>query len=56
VCSGEAFKGRPKLEMLLGVVLTAAGKTVIDFGCGGEGLEVINLAKIGSKKVIGLDP
>jgi len=48
VCSGEAFKGKPKLEMLLGVVRTAAGKTVIDFGCG-EGLEAIELAKFGSK-------
>ena len=56
VCSGEAFKGKSKLEVLLGrqLVSSAKGKTVIDFGCG-EGLEAIELAKIGAKKVIGLD-
>jgi 2-polyprenyl-3-methyl-5-hydroxy-6-metoxy-1,4-benzoquinol methylase len=56
VCSGEAFKGKSKLEMLLGrqLVCNAEGKTVIDFGCG-EGLEAIELARIGAKKVIGLD-
>lgn len=56
VCSGEAFKGKSKLEMLLGRELArgAVGKTVIDFGCG-EGLEAIELARIGATKVIGLD-
>jgi len=56
VCSGEAFKGKSKLEVLLGreLVCSAAGKTVIDFGCG-EGLEAIELARIGAQRVIGLD-
>jgi SAM-dependent methyltransferase len=56
VCSGEVFKGKSKLEMLLGrdLVCTAIGKTVIDFGCG-EGHEAVELAKLGAKKVIGLD-
>jgi len=56
VCSGETFKGKSKLEILLGkdLVGSAAGRTVIDFGCG-EGHEAIELAKIGAERVIGLD-
>lgn len=53
VCTGEAFAGRSKLE-LLGNPLDVAGKTVIDFGCG-EGHECVELAKRGARKVIGVD-
>ena len=56
VCTGAAFAGKSKLQSLLGseLVRTAVGKTVIDFGCG-EGREAIELAKIGARKVIGID-
>ena len=53
VCSGGAFAGRSKLE-LLGTPLDVAGKTVIDFGCG-EVHECVELAKRGARKVIGVD-
>ena len=53
VCTGAAFAGRSKLE-LLGTPLDVAGKTVIDFGCG-EGHECVELAKRGAKRVIGVD-
>jgi SAM-dependent methyltransferase len=53
VCSGEAFAGRSKLD-LLGNPLDVAGKTVIDFGCG-EGHECVELAQRGARKVIGVD-
>jgi SAM-dependent methyltransferase len=53
---GSAYAGKSKLEMLLGprVWRETAGKTVIDFGCG-EGAEVIEMARGGARKVIGLD-
>lgn len=53
VCTGEAFAGRSKLE-LLGTPLDLDGKTVIDFGCG-EGHECVELARRGARKVIGVD-
>lgn len=53
VCTGAAFAGRSKLE-LLGVPLDVTGKTVIDFGCG-EGHECVQLARLGAKRVIGVD-
>ena len=53
VCTGKAFAGRSKLE-LLGTPLDVEGKTVIDFGCG-EGHECVELARRGARKVIGVD-
>lgn len=53
VCTGAAFAGRSKLE-LLGTPLDVAGKTVIDFGCG-EGHECVELARLGAQRVIGVD-
>lgn len=53
VCTGAAFAGRSKLE-LLGAPLDVAGKTVIDFGCG-EGHECEELARLGARRVIGVD-
>ena len=55
-CTGAAYQGKSKLEILLGrdLLRTAIGKTVIDFGCG-EGNESIELAKLGARKVIGID-
>lgn len=53
VCTGAAFLGRSKLD-LLGSPLNVAGKTVVDFGCG-EGHECIELARRGAKRVIGVD-
>lgn len=56
VCSGEAYRGRSKIAILLGESLLSrvAGKIVIDFGCG-EGEEAIELAQHGAKQVIGID-
>jgi SAM-dependent methyltransferase len=55
-CSGRAYQGTSKLEKLLGRDLldSVAGKTVIDFGCG-EGVESVQLALSGARRVIGLD-
>jgi SAM-dependent methyltransferase len=55
-CTGAAYDGKSKLEILLGreLLRTAIGKTVVDFGCG-EGNESIELAKLGARKVIGID-
>jgi SAM-dependent methyltransferase len=53
ICTGQAFAGRSKLE-LLGEHLDLAGKTVIDIGCG-EGQECVEMALRGAKKVIGID-
>jgi 2-polyprenyl-3-methyl-5-hydroxy-6-metoxy-1,4-benzoquinol methylase len=52
----SVYQGKSKLSLLfedkfLGSV---AGKTVIDFGCG-EGLEAIDIAERGARRVIGLD-
>ena len=55
-CSGSAYEGKSKLDVLLGEELLGniAGKVVIDFGCG-EGTEAIELARRGARRVIGLD-
>jgi hypothetical protein len=49
VCSGAAFEGEFKLDILLGrgLVSSAVGKTVIAVGCG-PGHETIELAKPGA--------
>jgi SAM-dependent methyltransferase len=54
VCSGEYFKDKSKLQVLLGGMLEVKGKTVIDFGCG-EGGETVEMALNGARRVIGLD-
>lgn len=55
-CSGAAYQGRSKLEVLLGpqIWTRVSGKVVLDFGCG-YGDEVIEIARHGARKVIGLD-
>lgn len=55
-CDGSAYRNLSKLKVLLGDELTArcVGRTVIDFGCG-EGLEAVELARSGARKVIGID-
>jgi SAM-dependent methyltransferase len=57
VLTGAAFVGRSKLRMQLGdeiVDRLLACDTIIDFGCG-TGSEVIELATLGCRHVIGLD-
>jgi SAM-dependent methyltransferase len=51
-----AYEGKSKVEVLFGpeVWNELRGKVVVDFGCEG-GLESIDLAKHGVKKVIGVD-
>ncbi len=53
---GESiYEGKSKLKMTLGDIRgLVRGKTVIDFGCG-EGLESVELARIGAGRVIGID-
>lgn len=55
-CSGNTYLDRSKLEVLLGkdIWKEIAGKTVLDFGCGG-GEGSIEMAQHGARKVIGLD-
>ncbi len=55
-CSGSAYEGKSKLEILLGKEFLGKiqGKVVIDFGCG-EGAEAIELAQRGARRVIGID-
>lgn len=55
-CSGRIYNGKSKLQVLLGreFLSKIRGKTIIDFGCG-EGLEAIEMAQQGAKRVIGLD-
>jgi SAM-dependent methyltransferase len=55
-CSGAYYKGRSKLEVLLGDEFLARieGKVVIDFGCG-EGTEAVEMALRGAGRVIGVD-
>jgi SAM-dependent methyltransferase len=52
----SVYQGKSKLDILFGdkFLGSVAGKTVIDFGCG-EGLEVIDIAKRGARRVIGVD-
>jgi len=56
LCSGEAYRHRSKLEVLLGpgIWRELADKTVLDFGCG-TGDDTIDIARHGAKRVIGLD-
>lgn len=56
VCSGEVYRNKSKLRILLGeaAVNSLPGKVVIDFGCG-EGMEAIEIAKAGAARVIGID-
>jgi len=53
---GSAYEGKSKLRVNLGEELLSLirDKTVIDFGCG-EGLESLDLARNGARKVIGID-
>jgi SAM-dependent methyltransferase len=55
-CSGSAYCGHSKLEILLGVDVwqKIKNKVVIDFGCG-DGSSTIEMARRGAAKVIGLD-
>ena len=55
-CSGGAYRGKSKLEVLMGKEFFARipGKTVIDFGCG-EGADAVEMAERGARKVIGID-
>jgi SAM-dependent methyltransferase len=55
-CSGDAYRDRSKLEVLLGpgIWRELEGKVVLDFGCG-TGADAIEVASRGAKKVIGLD-
>lgn len=55
-CGGAAYRGRSKLEALFGPPIWAefADKVVIDFGCG-SGMEAIEIAQRGARRVIGID-
>jgi len=55
-CDGSAYRGRSKLEMLLGpdVWSMISGRAVIDFGCG-DGDTAIEMAQHGAALVIGVD-
>jgi SAM-dependent methyltransferase len=53
---GSTYDGESKIDVYLGHELLemVRDKTVIDFGCG-EGAAVLDLARFGAKKVIGID-
>lgn len=55
-CSGSFYEGRSKLAVLLGddFLTKISGKTIVDFGCG-EGIEAVEMAQKGAKRVIGID-
>jgi ubiquinone/menaquinone biosynthesis C-methylase UbiE len=55
-CSASAYEHRSKLEVLFGPGVWPAieGRRVIDFGCG-TGLEAVEAARRGAKRVIGID-
>lgn len=55
-CSGAAYQGRSKLEVLFGpsIWTHVSGKTVLDFGCG-SGEQTIEMARHGAKKAVGID-
>ena len=55
-CSGCVYEGKSKLAVLMNdeFFTKIAGKVVIDFGCG-EGADAVEMAKIGAKRVIGID-
>jgi SAM-dependent methyltransferase len=54
--NGRAYEGKSKLRVTLGDDLLSLirDKSVIDFGCG-DGLETLDLARHGAKRVLGLD-
>jgi SAM-dependent methyltransferase len=54
--TGEAYRNKSKLLTILGpsVIERVRGKVVIDFGCG-PGVEAIELASFGARRVIGVD-
>lgn len=55
-CDSSAYGGKSKLEQLFGdrIWSRVKGKTILDFGCGSGG-EVIEMAKRGAARVIGVD-
>ena len=55
-CRGKAYEGKSKLEVLWGRELfgSFSGKFIIDFGCG-DGAEAIEIARLGAKRIIGID-
>lgn len=55
-CDGSAYADRNKLEVLLGGQIwdDLKDKVVIDFGCG-SGVDAVEIAKRGAKRVVGLD-
>jgi SAM-dependent methyltransferase len=55
-CSGSVYEGKSKLAIQMGDDFFAkiAGKVVIDFGCG-EGVDAVEMASRGAKRVIGVD-
>lgn len=55
-CSGAGYAGRSKLEALFGPGIwgEVRDRKVLDFGCGG-GLESVELAQRGARRVVGLD-
>ena len=55
-CTGEAYRTRSKIDVLLGeqVWEHLRSKTVVDFGCGTGG-DAIEIAKRGAARVIGVD-
>jgi len=54
--TGEAYRNKSKLLTMLGPELIdrIQGKVVIDFGCG-PGVEAIEMASFGARRVIGVD-
>jgi 2-polyprenyl-3-methyl-5-hydroxy-6-metoxy-1,4-benzoquinol methylase len=56
VMTGAAYKGKSKLQITLGdqFLSLIRNKTVIDFGCG-EGMECLEMAQNGARKVISID-
>ena len=55
-CDGSAYRGRSKLEVMLGPTVwrEIEGKHVVDFGCGSGG-EVVEMARRGAHRVTGID-
>lgn len=54
--TGSAYQNKSKLVTMLGASLVdrIRGKVVIDFGCG-PGAEAIEMARLGARRVIGVD-
>ena len=56
-CRTESvYEGKSKLSILFGddFLSKISGKTIVDFGCG-EGVEAVEMAQRGAKRVIGID-